>query len=153
MAWVLSEAIRIVVPGPPKALERNRHRIVNKKTGEQFVTNYLPTKSRAESSAIRRFAFFAMGKRPPFTGPIDLRFAAYLPIAASWSKKKRAQALADEIRPTGSPDFDNILKLLSDSFKELVWRDDKQVTDCKGGKRYSDRPRLVIEVRELTWEA
>lgn len=151
MPWVASEPIRILVPGPPKALERNRHRIVNTKSGNQFVANYLPAKSRAESSAIRRFAFDAMGGRAPIEGPIELRFAAYLPIAASWSKRKREDALADRIRPAHGMDADNILKLLSDSFKELVWRDDRQVTEIHGGKRYSDRPRLSIEVRSLTW--
>lgn len=151
MTWVRSEPIKVTIPGPPKALERNRHGIVKRRDGTQFVANYLPAKSRAESSAIRRFAFDAMGDRPPLDCPIDLRFVAYMPIAESWSKRRRADALADRIRPAMGIDVDNILKLLADSFKELVWRDDRLVTEVSGWKRYSDRPRLVVEVRALTW--
>jgi Holliday junction resolvase RusA-like endonuclease len=153
MAWLASDPIRIVVPGPPKALERNRHRIVKKRDGSQFVANYLPAKSRAEQSSIRKFAWEAMGNKQPIDGAADLRVVAYMPVPASWSSKKRASALADRILPTGRPDFDNIVKNVCDAFKEIVWRDDTLVTDAAVFLRYSTMPRLVIEVRQLTWTA
>lgn len=151
MAWVHGESIRIIVPGPPKALERNRHRIVKKRDGSQFVANYLPSQSAKEQSTIRKIAYEIMDGRPPIDGSIDLRVAAYMPVPASWSKRKRADALADCVRPTGRPDADNILKLCSDAFKEIVIRDDALIVDVAIFKRYSDRPRLVIEVRPLVW--
>ena len=151
MPWTCGEPIRIEVPGPPKALERNRHRIVKKRDGSQFVANYLPAKSRAEQSSIRKFAWEVMGNRAPLEGAVDLRVAAYMPVPTSWSKRKQAEALSDQARPTGRPDFDNIIKNVSDAFKEIVWRDDTLVTDAAVFLRYSDRPRLVIEVRLLTW--
>lgn len=151
MPWLMGDPIKITIPGPPKALERNRHGIVKRRDGSQFIANYLPAKSRAESSAIRRFAAEAMSNQAPLDCPVDLRFAAYLPIAASWTKRKQADALSGRIRPSVGIDIDNILKLLADSFKELVWRDDRQITDVSGWKRYSDRPRLVVEIRPLIW--
>lgn len=149
--WVRGEVIKVSIPGPPRVLERNRHRIVDKRDGTRFVASYLPQKSAAGQSSIRRFAFDAMGNRPPLDCPVELKFVAYMPIAASWSKRKREDALNDRIRPSVGIDIDNILKLLADSFKELIWKDDRQVTDVSGWKRYSDRPRLVIEVRSLIW--
>lgn len=141
--------IRVVVPGPPRPLERNRHRIVTPRGKPSFVGSYLPTKSRNEKAVIRDFAAQAMAGRSPIEGPIDLRIAAYMPVPASWSHKKRALAISGGIRPAVGIDFDNIMKLAADAFKHVVWRDDSQVTDAVIWKRYSDRPRIVIEVRPI----
>lgn len=141
--------IRIIVPGPPKPLGRNRHRIVTPKGKKSFVGSYLPTESRNEKAVIRDFASQAMKGRPPIEGPVDIRIAAYLPIPPSWSGRKQAAALAGGIRPAVGIDADNIIKLAWDAFKHVVWRDDSQVTDAAVWKRYSDRPRLVIEVRPI----
>jgi Holliday junction resolvase RusA-like endonuclease len=151
MPWTHAEPICITVSGAPKPLERNRHRIVKPRSGVAFVATYLPTKSRNEQAVIRDYADRAMGGRSPIQGPVDLRCVAYMPVPASWSKKKQAAALSDMIRPDGRPDLDNILKNVCDAFKGIVWRDDTQVTETGIWKRYSDRPRTVIEVRALTW--
>lgn len=152
MPWTLGEPVRVVIPGPPKAWERAGHRIVTPRTGRQFVSTYTPAQTRHEQSFIRAVACTAMGDRSPFDCAIDLRVVAYLGVPASWSNKKRAAALADQIRPIGKPDFDNLAKSLCDALKGIVWVDDSRVTDPHGPwKRYSDRPRLVIEIRTLTW--
>ena len=146
MPWVLSEPVKITVPGPPKAWERAGHRIVTARSGRQFVSSYTPAQTRHEQSFIRALACTAMGDRPLFSGPIDLQVVAYMGVPASWSNKKRAAALSDQIRPTSKPDFDNLAKSLCDAVKGIVWVDDFQVTDPHGPwKRYSDHPRLVIE--------
>lgn len=147
--WQLSDPIRIVIPGPPRPWERAGHRIIAPKGKRAFVGSYTPTATRNEQSVVRQIAHMAMAGMPPIEGPVDLRFAAFMPVPASWSNRKRAAALADRIRPTPKPDFDNLLKLASDAFKEIVWRDDSQVTDQAFWKRYSDQPRLVIEVRAM----
>ena len=151
MPWSYGETVCIVVPGPPKPLERNRHRIVKARSGATFVSNYTPAKSRNEQAVIRDMADQQMNGRAPFEGPIDLRFVAYMPVPASWSKRKQDRAIEDWIRPTGKPDADNFLKMV-DALKGIVWRDDAQVTDCCLWKRYSVRPRTIIEVRPMTWE-
>lgn len=111
----------------------------------------MPAESRNEEAVIRDFAQQQMKGRPPFEGPIDLRFAAYMPVPATWSKKKQAAALAGKIRPVGRPDADNLLKRV-DALKKIVWRDDSQVSDGAVFKRFSDRPRLIIEIRPLTYQ-
>lgn len=141
--------IRIAVPGTPKPLERNRHRIVRPAGGPAFVSNYLPAKSRNEQAVIRDFAKQAMAGRIPFEGPIDLRIVAWVAIPSSWSQKKQVAALAGEIYPTGKSDLDNYCKLIMDSLKAIVWRDDSQVVDLFAWKRYSLTPQAVVEIRSL----
>jgi len=152
MPWLASDPIRIIVPGTPKPLPRNRHRIMNRKGGgAQFVVNYMPPEAAKEQSSIRWIANQAMGGRAPLDGAVDLRVVAFMPIPASWSRRKQAAALADQIRPTGRPDADNIVKLLKDCLSGVVLRDDAIITDMAMWKRFSDRPRLLVEVRSLTW--
>lgn len=152
MGWVANEPIRIIVPGPPKPLERNRHRIMNRKGGGvPFVVSYMPAQSAANQSLIRKFASDAMNGRPPLDGAVDLRVVAYMPVPGSWSKRKQAAALADQIRPTGRPDADNILKGICDSIQDIVVRNDTIFTETSIWKRFSLNPRLVIECRLLTW--
>lgn len=139
--------IRIVVPGTPRGLERNRHRIVRKKDGGQFVSNYLPAQSAATQAIIRKYGEDAMQGRAPLDCPLDVRIAAYMPIPASWSKVKKGMAAHGAIRHTGRPDADNLVKLIGDSLNAVCWRDDSLISDCTIFKRYSERPRVVIEVR------
>jgi len=150
MAWSLSEPIRIVVPGPPTAWQRAGHRIAKAKSGALFVQSYTQTKTREAQTDIKVIAHETMKGRAPINGPIDLRFAAFLPVPASWSKKKTQDALADRVRPTTKPDFDNYSRMI-DALKQIVWTDDSRVTDAGVFKRYSATPKLVIEVRALTW--
>ena len=70
-------------------------------------------------------------------------------IPSSWSKKKQAAAEAGEVRPTGRPDLDNIVKLYADAFNGVVWRDDSQVVRVVSEKRYSDRPGVLVTVMEV----
>jgi Holliday junction resolvase RusA-like endonuclease len=132
-------------------LERNRHRIVTTRDRRQFVANYLPSQSAKEQSTIRWFASKAMKGRPPIDCPLELKFAAYLAVPASWSKKKQAAALADELRPGHRPDLSNLIKQCEDAMNTICYRDDSLITDCALFKRYSAAPRIVIELRPLTW--
>jgi Holliday junction resolvase RusA-like endonuclease len=149
MGAPVETVIRICVPGAPKAWQRAGDRIVTPKGGgKQFVHHFTQANTRSEQGVLRMFAVQAMGGKPPFAGPMDLRLAVFLPIAPSWSKKKQAEARAGLIRPIGKPDFDNFLKQI-DAFKGIIWIDDSQVTDQACWLRYSDQPRLVFEVRPI----
>ncbi len=142
-----ASCIRIVVPGLPKPLARNRHRIVKTPAGGHYVSSYLPGASRNEQAVIRQFAAEAMYGGPPFTEAIDLRIIAWLPVPQSWSRKRREAALLGVVCPTGRPDLDNYLKLACDALKAIVWRDDSQVVNLTAWKRYSETPMLILEIR------
>jgi len=70
----------------------------------------------------------------------------YMPIPKATSRRTRVQMLNEVILPTKRPDFDNLAYLVTNALKEVVYKDDSQVTDCIIRKRYSDRPRTVIKV-------
>ena len=87
----------------------------------------------------------AMNGRPPVEGPVAVTLEVHLPIAVSWSKKKREAAVLGEIRPTGRPDLDNFAKML-DALNMVVWNDDSQIVELVVFKRYSEAPQLAITV-------
>ena len=82
----------------------------------------------------------------PLEGPIEMHLTFYVPIPKSESSRRKMQMLNGVILPTKKPDFDNLAYLVTNALKQLVYRDDSQVTDCIIRKRYSDRPRTVIKV-------
>lgn len=153
----MGEQCRFVLPGAP------RGKAVAQVT--RFGT-FIPKKTRDEMEAIRMIARIAMAGRPPFEGPIDLKIAAYMPVPKSWPRAKREAALAGRVLPTVKPDGSNIQKLAEDAILpprltkadqryvteamlRTVIRDDAQITDWQGWKRYSSEPRLVVVVTEI----
>lgn len=89
-----------------------------------------------------------MSDRVPFDGPLRVVVEASMPIPVSWPKWKRDFANMGMFLHTSKPDVDNILKTL-DSFNEIVWRDDSQISSATVTKRYSAKPSLRIEVHPL----
>jgi Holliday junction resolvase RusA-like endonuclease len=70
-----------------------------------------------------------------------------VPVAPSWSRKKRQAALAGALHPTGKPDLDNCVKLLMDALNGILWRDDAQVTDIAVIKRYAEIAQTTLIAR------
>lgn len=132
------EPIIIELSGEPKGAGRPRF---VRATGIAFT----PADTRKYQSALRYAAQEAMNGRPPLDGPVRVSVVAAFPVPASWSKKKRAQALANQLFPTTRPDVDNLLKQV-DGFNEIVWRDDKQIVRAEIHKHYSDKPMLSVMV-------
>lgn len=106
---------------------------------------YTPAKTRNYETNLRLAAQDVMAGAPPLDGPLSVTVNALFPVPQSWPKKKQAQALAGEVRPTTKPDADNLLKVL-DALNEVVFRDDKQVVDARVVKSYSARPCMRVEI-------
>jgi len=141
---------RMEVAGIPRGVGRTNSRVVtNKTTGRNFAVHYTPTTTRNEASVIRLAAQQIMAGRPLFAGPLELKYVAYVAVPKSTSNKKRADMLAAVTLPTKKPDFDNIAKFI-DALKQVVFVDDAQIAEAHIWKRYSDRPRIVIELRKLS---
>lgn len=81
----------------------------------------------------------------PIEGTVGMRVDAYFPVAESWSKKKKKQALDGETHPH-KPDWDNIGKIISDALNEIAYKDDSQIADAHVTKRYSERPRVEVRL-------
>lgn len=80
---------------------------------------------------------------------LDMRIAAFYSIPKSASKKKRRQMEEGNIRPVKKPDMDNVVKSIADSLNGVAYRDDTQIVDCAVRKFYSDKPRVVITIKEI----
>lgn len=128
-------SIRFSVPGEPRGWARART------SGARFFTD---TKTRSEKQAVASWAIDAGAQI--IDGPVLLTIRAYVGIPRSASKKRQAAMLAGREIPCKKPDFDNIQKLIGDALTGVCWRDDVQVSDAIFSKRWSDRPRLEIEI-------
>lgn len=93
-----------------------------------------------------------VGKKP-IEGAVFISFIVYMPIPTSQTKKWKAAALRNDIYPTVKPDLDNLVKAVLDAINGIVFIDDKQIVDLIVKKRYSDKPRINVAVRELLGES
>jgi Holliday junction resolvase RusA-like endonuclease len=110
---------------------------------------YTPARTRRYEATVKEAAKAAMGVLTPTDRPVQMTMVAFMPIPASWSKQKKARAMAGLILPTGKPDLDNLEKSVTDALNEIVYRDDSQICDVTKSKRYSDRPRVVVRLFAL----
>ncbi len=136
----MSEPIVITLAGTPTGKGRPRF---SRKSGHA----YTPEKTRTYEDNLAYIAQAAMHGRELYSGPLSVYVLAIFPVPASWSNKKRAQALAGSVRPTCKPDADNLLKVL-DAFNGIVWHDDKQIVNASILKRYGEKASYQVIVGE-----
>ena len=139
-------AVEFTVPGPP--VGKGRPRMA---AGRM----YTPAKTASYESLVAYAAAVAMKGRPLFEGACSCTLDIVLPIPASWSRKKQAQALEGGLYPTTKPDKDNVIKAVYDAMNGVVWRDDVQACDGQQTKRYGAVPgvRVRVEMMEIMREA
>ena len=147
----MSETIIIRLPGAPRGKGRHRAQLV-KRGDVTRIHSHPDQKTEAYESALRVAAGLVMRRRALLTGPLEVRIFAMFPIPASWSKRKRLDAIERRLRPTTKPDFDNIAKVI-DALNHVVWADDASVVDGLVRKFYSETPELVIQVTALDAQA
>lgn len=85
----------------------------------------------------------------PFDGPLEVCMEFYRPVQASLSQKERARRLSGVHRPMVKPDLSNYIKALEDGLNGIIWIDDNRIVQIVAEKKYSDRPRIVIEVNKV----
>jgi Holliday junction resolvase RusA-like endonuclease len=139
----MAESVAFSLAGEPNGKGRPR---ISTRNGQ--VRAYTPEKTRHYSAALRMAAQAAMEGHDPFAGPVKVIVFAMFSIPASFSGKKRKQALFEELYPTKKPDIDNIAKHF-DALNGVVWTDDKNVISCHIYKRYNEHPELQIIVEEV----
>lgn len=134
--------LTFTVPGAP--IGKGRPRVTTR--GGKFATMYTPEKTVNYESLVSHSAKVAMNGMALFDGPASVTLEIRCQVPASWSQKKRAQALAGQVYPTTKPDIDNVEKAIFDGLNGVVWRDDVQVVDVTKRKRYADTPGVVVTV-------
>ena len=137
--------IVIHLPGAPRGKGRPRFG-----TAGGFVRVWTDKKTKAYEDELADVARDQMGLMPPRETAVTVKIEAATAIPPSWSRKKRAAALAGDLTPTGKPDFDNISKIASDALNKIVWKDDSLIIASYFRKFYSETPGLRISVWD--WE-
>lgn len=120
---------------PMKVVGKGRPRF-----SRRSMTAYTPRQTVVAERAIREQAELAMRHsgllRAPEGVPVSVMLTAYLPIAKSATKKKKAAVERGEVPCLKKPDIDNILKLM-DGLNGIVFEDDKQVVSANVFKLYN----------------
>lgn len=139
--------IWFMVPGEPHG--KARPKVTRTKSGNSLT--YTPDKTVAYEELVRQ--------RYTNAAPADFRFDAgrplymivnaYMGIPKSKTKRQKAEMLANILRPTKKPDFDNIFKILCDALNGIAYADDAQIVEAHIYKRYSGSPRVEVEVGEI----
>jgi Holliday junction resolvase RusA-like endonuclease len=137
-------SVRFTIEGAPVA--KGRPRIGKTANGKPIA--FTPKKTRSYEDAVKTRAKVEMLGLTPIAGPVVFAVCAYVPIPKSYSKAKRLQAVNGEIVPAKRPDIDNYVKAAMDACNGVVLDDDSLVADLIAHKRYSENPRLEIEVTE-----
>jgi Holliday junction resolvase RusA-like endonuclease len=141
---VIANTVAFVVPGEPQGKGRPRIGKVG-----AHARMFTPAKTVAYEGLVAHAAQQAMRGAVPFDRPCRIELDVLCTVPASWSAKKRAQALAGAIRPAKKPDADNVLKAVCDGINGVVWRDDVQVVEWAGRKLYAETPGLHVRVAAL----
>lgn len=113
-----------------------------------FVRAFTDAKTASAETWVRSCAVDVVCGAP-IAGPVSVRLDVGVGVPASWPKKRRADALAGIIWPTGKPDLDNVLKLVGDALNGIVWADDKQIVRAEVMRRYVEAPQAVLTVTEV----
>jgi len=138
-------AIRFTVYGEPVAQGRPKAAVVK---GRAIV--YDPKKSRDFKRDVKAVAQAHVPERL-LTGALILVAKIYRPVPKSFSKKKRAAALAGEVLPITKPDLKNYVAGIEDSLEKVIYENDSQIVGYGDtGKFYGDPPRVEVEIREVS---
>lgn len=140
----MTDQVSFSVPGEPVAKGRARATSIGGR-----ARMYTPAKTERYESRVALFAREAMKGAEPMSAPLSVRITAVLPIPASWSKRRQAQAEAHRIKPAKRPDADNLAKAVTDGCNGILWRDDSLIVDLHVSKRYGSVPRVDVLVCAL----
>lgn len=124
-----------------------RPRIVSK----PFPRLYDPKPVKLYKEELKRLAGLKMDelKQQPFNGAISVQVTFYRSIQKSISKVEHQRRQYGITLPSVKPDVDNYVKAFFDGLNGTVWTDDAQITDLKASKRYSETPKIVMEVTRI----
>lgn len=133
--------IAFTVPGTPQG--KGRAKVIRIAGKTRMKT---PEKTAAYEGLVAHAAHTALAGRDPFGQACAVSMLIVFPIPASWSKRKRDDALVGAVLPTTKPDADNVVKAIFDGLNGVLWRDDVQATDLVVRKRYGAQPRVEVTV-------
>lgn len=117
--------------------------------GRPIVIHHTPEKTVQFENLVAYHAQQAMDGRLLWPGPLKMSLQIFVDIPASWSAKKKAQALAGEILPTKKPDCSNIIKAIEDALNQVVYVDDVQLVRGEWDKRYRESAGVTVRLESI----
>lgn len=137
--------ISFTVIGEP--FGKQRPRIVSR---GNFSQAYTPKETVSYENMVKfMYQNATHGFMFPDDAQLSVEITAYYSIPKSTSKKKAAEMLAGNIRPTKKPDFDNIGKIICDSLNKIAYHDDSAIVEAQVHKFYGENPRVEVILKAL----
>ena len=144
----MNRKIEFFVPGTP--VGKGRPRAARRGAG---VVMFTPEKTAGYEALVAATAAAALAcdalAHQLLDGPLEAVLEMRFPATASWSKAKRARALAGAEWHTSKPDADNVAKAILDACNGVVFRDDAQVVVLIATKAFSEEPGVRVVIREV----
>ena len=132
----MEQKITFVIPGPAKAKGRPR---MNIKTGRI----YTPGDTHKYEKLVRE----SYGDNPCFKDQfISIKILFKFEVPKSYSKKKRDEALAGNLRPTKG-DIDNYIKSVLDGLNKVAFLDDRYICNITAEKIFAEESKTIVEIK------
>lgn len=136
--------IKLIFPIEPVAQARPRARRFGK-----GIRLYDPPKTATFKRKLHKLAKESYHGKP-LDGELEVTVIFGRAVQKSISKKERKLRLLGHHRPTVKPDLDNYIKSTLDALTGVLWIDDNAIVKMVAEKRYTEQPRIEIEVRSMT---
>ena len=127
--------VTFFVPGTPRGKGRPRF---SRKSGRA----YTPAETAAYESTVAYAGHAAMGTQTLLGGPVGVKMTAVFQIPASWSLKRKREAL----HHTSKPDADNIAKIILDALNGIAFEDDSSISSLRVEKGYRADANVVVRL-------
>ena len=130
--------IKFIIPGPAQAKQRPR---VNRNTGRI----YTPGATHKYEKLVKE----SYGDNPCFEDQfISIKIVFKFEVPKSHSKKKRAEALAGNLRPTKA-DIDNYIKSVLDGLNKVAFLDDRYICSIEASKIFAEEAETIVEINSM----
>jgi len=138
-----NEHTKAIILGQPVGKGRPRYTHIR---GRVLV--YTPKKTKDYESDVKTIYLSQNPRSKPLKGGVEVIVESFYKISSTANKATRALMLSDDIRPQVKPDIDNVIKILLDGLNGVAYDDDKQVVRIIFDKRYAEKPKTIITIRE-----
>ena len=124
------------IPGPAQAKQRPR---INRNTGRVYTPG--------ATSKYEKLVKESYGDNPCFEDQfISINILFKFEVPKSYSKKKRAEALAGNLRPTKA-DIDNYIKSVLDGLNKVAFLDDRYICSITAEKIFAEESEVIVEIK------
>ena len=128
--------VKFTIPGPAKAKERPR---INRNTGRVYTPG--------ATSKYERLVKESYGDNPCFEDQfISIKILFKFEVPKSYSKKKRSEALAGNLRPTKA-DIDNYIKSILDGLNKVAFLGYRYIYNIMAEKIFAEESETIVEIK------